>query len=383
MADDSAAATATTPAPQPRSVAATKPLSPRSELAISVPIRHDVRIDWSDYPSNAIGNFGGRLASTYMANSRHADITFHIAADGIDIPAHSLIIGTASVEFEHLCYGKNGSDRVAADTRIEVPADCCGLTDFLVVLRYLYSGGPTVAELTENNAIPIAKLAKHFQLHHLSGQCLALLGGILQPQNVCRLYSALHPMCNAFMERCLQLMQSHFEQILADDTAMRMNDEALYTLFVSKSAFRPPSPMRVLEALGRWANVECDLQELHVSGANRRYVSDGMRFKLVKFTELSYIEFANALCDIGMDFLSVGEIGEIIKRILMRHPSRISESELVIGCTCGHTAAPPPPPSGKKKGNKGHSEPHRTGTSCCFENNRLQYAVPPPPPRLD
>lgn len=125
---------------------------------------------------------------------------------------------------------RHGSGGCALNTRINVP-DCTS-AEFLVVLHYLYGNG-SIQNLTRSNIVPVTKLAKLFELNHLSGQCVQLLAKMLNTRNVCRLYADMWPLCNAFTQQCLDLMVAHLEEILSNDTAMRMPDVVLFKLFAS------------------------------------------------------------------------------------------------------------------------------------------------------
>lgn len=65
-------------------------------------IRQNGRIDWSDISNNAIGCYSQRFEAAYVANSRFADLHFHIVTEQLDIPAHSMIVSVASAQLEYL-----------------------------------------------------------------------------------------------------------------------------------------------------------------------------------------------------------------------------------------------------------------------------------------
>lgn len=309
-----------------------------------IPIRDNIRIDWFDHNNNAIGNYNQRLALTYIANSR-----LHIVPENLDISAHSLIISVASETLEILCYGDDGS-RNADGTRIEVP-DCTS-SDFLLVLRYLYSCG----------AVAISKIAKRFGLHHLGQHCSVTLSKAVSPENACRLFSQLHPSDNAIAQKCLQLIVTHCEEMLQTNAPMDMSREALDTLFESLDrAGTRPNPVQVLQALIRWVDAGLVAIKRPLTGANRRQMLSEQRFRLIQFQHMTYLQFAKSLLDVGTDFLSDKEVGECFRKILLTNPFALREKIRVIGCSCG------------KRLVDGAAVMQYANGQCCFDAKTLQF----------
>lgn len=327
-----------------------------------VVIRHNGRIDWSDHDSNAIGRFNQRLQLAYLANTRHADITFHIVAEHLDIPAHALIISVASEKLEQLCFGDG--DGPSTNRRIDVPE--CSSSDFMVVLRYLYSGG-TVAYLSSTNVVAISKIAKHFDLRHLIHQCCIMFSKVVVPKNACRLFNQLYPADNIITKKCLHLIVTHCAEMLRDGSMMAMSDDVLVELFDAlANAGQRPDPVLVMQALTRWADTQLAATGQPRTGANRRSLLGAQRFQLISFESMSYRQFAQSLLDAGTDFLSVEEAGMWLKHILMYNPFATSEKHRVVGCSCGKReidrAANMLPYAGKGK--------------CCLDAKTLQFRMP-------
>lgn len=344
----------------------TESVAPPTVVTSNITIRQNERIDWSDVSNNAIGSYNRRLESAYLANTWRSDMHFHIISEQLDIPAHALIISTASAQLEHLCFvDGDGNGRDNNPIRIDVP-DCTS-ADFLIVLRYLYSGGNggSLVQLTPTNIVPITKIAKLFELHHLSGQCNHRLATMLSTETVCDLYTKLWPIRNAFTQQCLDLMVRHLEGILSNDTAMQMPDEPLFKLFAAlENTSATPHPEHVLQALKRRADRELVAADMPQTGANRRLLIGDRRFKLVAFELMTVAQFANSLHDIGPDFMSDAEIGAMFKRVLLGNPMELSERHQVIGCSCG------------KGGPEGEEVDPRESANdyCCLAAGKLKFA---------
>lgn len=95
-------------------------------------------IDWKNRPKDAV-IFEDRLADAYMGKSLKSDMAFYVDSDGTTIPAHSLIVSAASEELEKLIYGTGSI--VNTDRVVNVPD--CPEEEFLLLLRYLYTGKAT------------------------------------------------------------------------------------------------------------------------------------------------------------------------------------------------------------------------------------------------
>lgn len=93
-------------------------------------------IDWNNRPKNPTNVFEDRLADAYMGKSLQSDMAFYVESDKTTIPAHSLIVSAASEVLEKLIHGTGSI--VNTDRVVSVPD--CPLEEFLVLLRYLYTG---------------------------------------------------------------------------------------------------------------------------------------------------------------------------------------------------------------------------------------------------
>lgn len=328
-------------------------------------MRDNVRIDWFDINSNAIGNYSQRLALAYLANTRLANIVFHIVTEKLDIPAHSLIISVASEALEILCHGADG-ERNADGIRIEVPY--CTSLDFLFVLRYLYNGG-AVAALTSSNLVAIWKIAKRFGLSHLRQHCYITWSKTMKSQNACSMFSQLYPTVNVITQKCLQLNATHLEEMLLSNALIDMSEAALDTLFESLDlAGTRPNPVLVLEALIRWVDARLVPINQPLTGENRRQMLSEQRFRLIHFQHMTYLQFSKSMLDVGMGFLSDKEVGTCFRQILQTGPFALREKIRVIGCSCD------------KRLVDGASDIKFANGLCCFVANTLQFTIQPPPP---
>lgn len=286
----------------------------RNESTTTLLQRRNDRIDWTRPEHQSRQYFDVRLACHYLANVRHADMTFEIECEQVSVPAHRLIVGTASPFLDRLC---NDVDR-SVDVCIVV-GDNCKLAEFMVLLEYLYTGGSVRHKLNTTNAIAITKVAHGFELNELSAQCVRFLSDKLALDNVCMFYSSLQPLENAFTRQCLQIMVANIDKILLDDSAMSMSDDALGKLFAAaEQSKRNVCASLVLEALAeRWATTECAKQGLEATAENRRLVADE-RLRLVKFEQISVQQFTKSLQRIGPDFFTCDETGQLLRRILQK-----------------------------------------------------------------
>lgn len=96
-------------------------------------VRSETQIDWTNH-TNGTNDFTNRLADAFMGNTLFSDMTFYLESEQISIPAHSLIVSAASPVLDRCLNGTIWN----ADRIINILD--CPLTDFMVMLRYIYTG---------------------------------------------------------------------------------------------------------------------------------------------------------------------------------------------------------------------------------------------------
>lgn len=108
-------------------MASDAPTSPETaNEALSFTIRFDTRLDWSSVADDGAKNSGDPKHRTMEAlavrfgallgNSLRSDMSFYVEHDNVSIPAHRLIVGSASAVLEAMVYGSGiGTVRSSGD----------------------------------------------------------------------------------------------------------------------------------------------------------------------------------------------------------------------------------------------------------------------------
>lgn len=92
-------------------------------------------IDWTNRTYDTRG-FDNRLADAYLGKAVLSDMSFLVELDNISIPAHAIIIASASSVLERCIFGTGSIVNTERVVRIRD----CPTDDFKVLLRYLYTG---------------------------------------------------------------------------------------------------------------------------------------------------------------------------------------------------------------------------------------------------
>lgn len=131
-------------------MASDAPTPPQTAIqAQGFTIRFDTRLDWSAAGANISGNpkegtmeaLAVRFAAL-LGNNLRSDMSFYVEHDNVSIPAHRLIVGSASAVLEAMVYGSGiGTVRSSADDDGDggsevgrgIPVRDCSAKDFYEV----------------------------------------------------------------------------------------------------------------------------------------------------------------------------------------------------------------------------------------------------------
>lgn len=240
----------------------------------------------------------------FVGNERFSDMTFYVEQENIDIPAHRVIVATASNVLDKFI---NGTGSINPSNQITVTD--ISSKDFLEVLRYIYTDDITVKE---NNALDILRVANYFDLPQLEEQCVEVVTGMLNIDNVCSLYENTYKLNSVLGRKCIQLIQSKTDVLMKNGSLTNMDQNALSEI-LKLDRLNVKKEKDIFEALLNWASANCLQHGLPLTSRNKRQML-GERIRLVRFTAMNSTEFFECLT-LDPAFFSSEEVSEILVAI--------------------------------------------------------------------
>lgn len=247
--------------------------------------------------------------SEFVGNECFADMTFYIEQENIEIPAHRIIVATASNVLEKFI---NGTGSIGSTARITVTD--ISSKDFLEVLRYIYTDD---INITETNALPILRVANYLYLPYLEELCVEMITSTMNIGNVCTLFENTYKLNSVLGRKCIQLIQSKTELLMKNGSLTSIDQDALSEI-LKKDKLNIKKEKDIFEALLSWASDTCIEHGLPMTSKNRRQVL-GERIKLVRFTAMNLPEFLECLT-LDPAFFSSEEVAEIVSAIRSGNP---------------------------------------------------------------
>lgn len=276
--------------------------------------RNKDHVNWNS-PTNARNDFAARYANALFLNEWKSDISFHVSMENRTFPAHALIVAFASPVLERHCFPRKGERRNT--NMFTLPYDCSA-DDFVIVLRYLYTGD-AMEQLNVGNAAAVLKIAIFLDLRQLQIQCEQLIERELSVENVCSIFETIHLLDIEINEICLQFMQDNAQEILENGTAMQMSDEPLRKL-LSQDLLNIDKEIQLVAPMVTWADAECRSWLISSSGANRRLVL-GSRLYLIRFAAMANDEFLESIQILGDKCLEDYEVSSTSLHITSQNQS--------------------------------------------------------------
>lgn len=245
-----------------------------------------------------------------IASPLFADMLFYIEQDAVDIPAHRIIVSTASPVLDKFL---SGTGTLPASDRITVSD--ISAEHFREVLRYLYTDE---IDIDANNALEVLRCANYFDLADLEDKCVKTVLRTLTIYNVCALYPQTYQLSERLAAKCVQLMQAKTDWLLDNGELLAM-PPAAFAEILKLDQLNVRSEKSVYVALLRWACERCDALGWTGTAKNRRRAM-GDHLSLVRFTAMELNEFMECL-QLEPTFFSTLEVADISRAIRTRTPA--------------------------------------------------------------
>lgn len=248
-----------------------------------------------------------------IGSTKFADMHFYIELDDCDVPAHQMIVGTASPVFDKFL---SGSGSLPASDRITVSD--ISAERFHEVLRYIYTDEATISE---ENALDVLRVANYFNLTDLEDKCVETVLRTLTIYNVCTLYPLTYQLSTRLAGKCVQLIQAKTDWLLDSGDLLKM-PPAAFSEILKLDQLNVRRERDIFAALLKWAEERCVTVGLSSTAKNRRELLGPNRVALVRFTAMAMNEFLECL-SLDPAFFSSIEVADIAQAIRLRQPPEL------------------------------------------------------------
>lgn len=232
-----------------------------------------------------------------IGNRLHSDFTFIIEDENVEIPAHKLIIASASPVLDRIAYG---SETFSSKDFTRV--DGISKESFIEILRYMYTDS---ININDESVFEILNKANYFGLPAVETKCLKYLRENLNSSTVPWIYHQLHTYSTAdLLKKCLQYIRIEPMSFFTAEEFPNISIDAFKSI-IQMDAINC-TELDIFEAMIKLANAHCVANSLEPSGVNQRRMLDGAE-KLLRLKTLTSCEFDKFLT-LQPDFFSSNEI---------------------------------------------------------------------------
>ncbi|XP_021695141.1 BTB/POZ domain-containing protein 9 [Aedes aegypti] len=216
--------------------------------------------------------FSEQMAQLCMSYD-YSDVTFIVEDE--KLPAHRVILAARSEYFRALLYG-GLSESTQNEIHLKIP-----LKAFKALLKYIYSGSMSLAQMKEENILDTLGLANQYGFTDLEIAISDYLRQVLSLNNVCAIMDAaklfdlegLTSVCHAFMDR-------NAEAILQHESFKNLSQDAICSLLQRDSFFAPE--VQIFQAVHDWCKCNSD-------GESIETVVSMVRFSLMTLEQLLHV----------------------------------------------------------------------------------------------
>lgn len=182
--------------------------------------------------------------SQLCLNNAYSDVTFII--EDQKLPAHRVILAARSEYFRAMLYG-GLSESTQSEIHLKIP-----LKAFKILLKYIYSGNMSLAQMKTENVLDTLGLANEYGFTELEKSISGYLREALSLTNVCAILDAarlygLESLTNV----CHNFMDTNATDVLNEENFKNLSQEALCGLLVRDSFFAPE--VQIFVAVQKWS----------------------------------------------------------------------------------------------------------------------------------
>uniref|UniRef100_A0A1B6DYV4 BTB/POZ domain-containing protein 9 n=3 Tax=Clastoptera arizonana TaxID=38151 RepID=A0A1B6DYV4_9HEMI len=188
-------------------------------------------------------NLSQNISALFM-KADYSDITLKV--DGLEIPAHKVILAARSEYFRAMLYG---GMRESSQTEIELKGT--NKFAFKELLQYIYKGQMSLNLLKEEVILDILGLAHQYGFVELEKSISEFLRQVLSINNVCAIFDAARLyQLNYLTKVCATFMDSNAPDVIAHESFLHMSIGALKELIIRDSFYAPE--VDIFRAVVEW-----------------------------------------------------------------------------------------------------------------------------------
>lgn len=238
------------------------------------------------------------------------------------VPAHKFVLSSGSAVFDAMFNG------ILATQSSEVELPDIEPAAFLELLRFLYTDEVTIGPETVMTTL---YTAKKYAVPALESQCVNFLKKNLGPHNAfmlltqARLFDEPH-----LASLCLESIDQNTTEALNADGFTEIDNETLISVLERDTLGARES--KLFNAADRWAEAECNRQDLSLTKENKRKVL-GSAINLIRFPIMSIEEFAQGPGQSGI--LSERELVDLFLYFHLNPKPRVPFSDRPRFCLTG------------------------------------------------
>lgn len=241
-----------------------------------------------------------------LNNELWSDIEFHFKDENITIPAHRLILASASCVFAAMAFGDLKA-KVAVEI-VDIPADC-----FLELLRFVYTDNVT---FTSDSAAWILIGANKYMLKCLEKQAVDFIVNDIHQNNACTYLEQCSLLDhNEITEKCVRLVKHMTYKIVQTNAFLNLNEDTVGKLL--QLNVLNASEKELYSAILMWSNNQCKLANVPSTAENRRKMA-GKTVQQIRFPTMDMKTFLECV-QMDDNFLSDADIGLITKSIFLHN----------------------------------------------------------------
>lgn len=239
-----------------------------------------------------------------LNNALWSDIKFHFKDDNVTIPAHRLILASASCVFAAMVFGDLSA--TASLDIVDMPSE-----RFLELLRFIYTETIT---FTTDTAGWILIGANKYMLKCLEKRAVDFIVEDIKKNNACtyleQCYLLDHSKIN---DKCLRLIESMTFVIVRTSDFLNLNEDTVKMIL--QLNVLNASEKELYSGVLLWSDNQCKLANMPSTTENRRRLA-GKAVQQIRFPTMDMKTFLECV-QMDANFLTDAEIGQITKSIYM------------------------------------------------------------------
>ncbi|XP_052812453.1 BTB/POZ domain-containing protein 6-like [Mya arenaria] len=228
-------------------------------------------------------------------NQINCDVTFLLGLKREAISAHKYMLVCRSSVFQSIFCGTIAGDKNT------IPVSDVEPDTFRGLLLYIYTDE---VKVDDSNVKDLLYAAKKYAVKGLVEQCLNFLHSSITVDNVCTILEMVHMYNGKNIEgKCISFVHEHAKEVLKSRTFTKLCQTCVQQIIQSDEMILDEKT--VLEAVLKWAELECRRRNLSVTDENQRTVLGPILYH-IRFPLLDSVYFTNSVS--SRDLLSEQEI---------------------------------------------------------------------------